>query len=93
MDVLGTSFTIHADEEPEYLNTLIEYYREKVEEIQSSSRAAASAPLKTAILAGIVVADELFKLRSSSSRTEAGSDEAGRIAERLIRQLTEVCGP
>jgi cell division protein ZapA (FtsZ GTPase activity inhibitor) len=47
--------------------------------------------LKAAILAGIIVTDELFKEREKprASMSETDAEEASRIADRLIRQLDE----
>jgi hypothetical protein len=47
--------------------------------------------LKSAILAGVIVVDELYKERSSPKAQLPPQDEeeAARITERLIRQLDE----
>jgi cell division protein ZapA (FtsZ GTPase activity inhibitor) len=79
---------MHTDEEPEYLGRIIEYYREKLAEIRRTAPSADS--LKTAILAGIILIDELFKLKDNPSRViPPGAEETARITEKLIRQLSE----
>ncbi len=89
IDILGSSFTVHTDEEPEYLSRIVDYYKQKILEIKKNAPAADS--LKTAILTGIIIADELFKERErpKSSMTPEEAEEASAIAERLIRQLDE----
>jgi cell division protein ZapA len=84
IDVLGTVFSIYSDEEPEYLYRIIDYYKEKITEIHRSAPSADA--LKTAILTGIVIADEFFKLRDNPGLAP-DARETALIAERLIRQL------
>ncbi|MDR3201217.1 MAG: cell division protein ZapA, partial [Spirochaetales bacterium] len=87
IDLLGASFSIHSDEEPEYLYKIIDYFREKTAEVRRTAPSADT--LKAAILAGIVVADELFKLRADPSlAAPADAAEAARITERLISELS-----
>jgi cell division protein ZapA (FtsZ GTPase activity inhibitor) len=67
------------------LYKIIDYYREKTLEVCRTAPSADS--LKAAILAGIIVADELFKLKENPSQPPAVAEEVALIAERLIRQL------
>jgi cell division protein ZapA (FtsZ GTPase activity inhibitor) len=85
IELLGTSFTVKTDEDEEYLREVIAHFAAKVAEVQGS--VSTSDPLKTAILAGVLVSDELIKLTGS---TRGESMEASRIAEALIGELTEV---
>jgi len=86
IDLLGTSFTIETDESPEYLERIVEYYRDRLREIESS--VSTTDPLKKAILAAILSIDELFKLKEE--QTAAGdTEEFSHIAERLINTLNE----
>ncbi|MDR1317900.1 MAG: cell division protein ZapA [Spirochaetales bacterium] len=88
IDILGTSFSVHTDEEPEYLGRIIEYYREKTEEIRRTAPSADA--LKSAILAGIILADELFKLKDNPPPVVLpDAQETARITEKLIRQLSD----
>lgn len=86
IDLLGTSFTIETDESPEYLERIVEYYRDRLREIESS--VSTTDPLKKAILAAILSIDELFKLKEE--QPPAGEvEEFSQIAERLIKTLDE----
>jgi cell division protein ZapA len=89
IDILGSSFSVHTDEEPEYLTRIVDYYKQKITEVRK--RAPNADALKSAILAGVIVVDELFKERNAPQAQPAQQDaeEASRIAERLIRQLDE----
>ncbi|POR03963.1 hypothetical protein AU468_04670 [Alkalispirochaeta sphaeroplastigenens] len=87
IDLLGTSFQIQSDEEPEYLETILDYYRERLREIEET--VATRDPLKQSILAALVVTDELFRSRSRG----AAPEEAGEIAEithRLLQSIDHV---
>lgn len=83
IELLGTSFTIETDEEPEYLERIVRYYKERVAEIESS--VSTTDPLKKAILAAILSIDELFSLRDG----RGDSPEIERITEEVIRTLEE----
>ena len=86
IDILGTSFTIQTDEDPEYLNDLLDYLRTKIEEIRK--KVDTPDNLKVAILASLLMADELFKERDKHKSIDTNqSKEAERITEQLIDQL------
>ena len=90
IELLGTSFTIHTDEDPKRLRDIVDYYRTKVQEIQGS--VSTSDPLKIAILAGLLSVDETFKARdaSTAAASETPAEEADQIeaiADDLINTL------
>ena len=92
--ILGTSFAVKTDEDPEYLHNLISYLAEKVKEIEQS--VVSKDPLRVSILAGMLIADELFKEREKHSRTaeeskvdEAVSQLTSEIIQRLDQNLLE----
>ena len=86
IDLLGTSFTIETDESPEHLQRIIQYYRGRIQEIESS--VSTTDPLKKAILAAILSIDELFSLREEQLPEEQ-KEELSRITDRLIKTLDE----
>ncbi|HOT63008.1 MAG TPA: cell division protein ZapA [Treponemataceae bacterium] len=90
IDVLGASFAIQADEKPEYLAALYSHYRKTVSQIEAS--AGVANPLKTAIIAGILIADELFKekMRNASSTAALDLAEAERMALKMISRIDQV---
>lgn len=89
IQILGATFTIQADEAPEYLSRLVDYVSDKVQEIERT--VSTKDPLRIAILAGILVTDELFKERErlSSGLSPSESEEAEQITRRLIQSIDE----
>lgn len=69
IDVLGCSFAISAEEEPEYLESLLEIYRKKLEDTRKST--GLSNELKIAVLTGFLLCDECEKLRSEAFGNES----------------------
>lgn len=82
IDLLGTSFSIKADQDPEYLKKLIDRYRRVAEDVRSGT--GLSDSLKISIVAGILLCDELEKSRA---KPQPGGDETERIALDLIERL------
>ena len=85
IELLGTSFSVKSDEDEEYLREVVAHFSDKINEIQRTVQT--SDPLKTAILAGVLLSDEFLKLRGASRGENL---EAGRIADTLIGELSEV---
>lgn len=82
IDLLGAEFTIRTDQDPEYLEEVVEFYRTKVEEVRRS--VGTSDALKVAILAGILTADDLLKQKGTTRTVDA---EAAQITLGLISEL------
>jgi cell division protein ZapA (FtsZ GTPase activity inhibitor) len=61
LDILGTSFTITADEDEEYLNKVLSQYRAAVKNTQNIS--GIKEPLNVAILTGFILCDEFNKVK------------------------------
>ena len=59
IEMLGTSFTIQANENNEYLEKLLGYYKRITDDVNKID--SIKNPLQTAILAGIMICDELYK--------------------------------
>ena len=90
INILGASFAIRTDEEQSYLNKVVDYYETQVEKIMNST--GAGDKLITAILAGILTADELHKCREyneHSKELENISENASQIAASLITSIDE----
>lgn len=87
--LLGTSFAIQAEESNEYLETLLAYYRQTVEQVQNT---AGSDQLKTAILAGIMLCDELYKEKTANKQKLPSEDlnELEKITLNLIKKIDKV---
>ena len=90
IDLLGTSFAIQADEKPEYLNALYSHYKKTISQIENTS--GLTEPLKVAIIAGILLADELYKEKMKRSDQTSSIDlaEAEKIALGMISRIDQV---
>ncbi len=86
--VLGTSFAIQTDENPEYVQKLVKYLTSKIEALQKSLDTKDS--LRIVIIAAVLIADELFKERGKqpqSNRNDGLEDMAENIITKLDRAL------
>jgi len=90
IDLLGTSFAIQADEKPEYLNALYSHYKKTISQIENTS--GLTEPLKVAIIAGILLADELYKekMKRSDQPTSIDLAEAEKLALGMISRIDQV---
>ncbi len=95
INILGTSFSIKASEDDEYLNKLSGYYTKLVDEIQKSGMLKSG--LDISILAGIMLCDELYKekAKNSVSNSNQGQDtqkiqKAQILTQKMINQLDSV---
>ena len=86
INILGTSFAIQADESNDYLETLLAYYSQMVKQVENATGADA---LKTAILAGIMLCDELYKEKISGKQKLPSEElnELERITLSLIQKI------
>ena len=69
INILGTSFSIQANEDSLYLDKLLQYYRSTVEDVARSTDL--KEPIKIAVLAGIMITDELMKERQNAASTDS----------------------
>ncbi len=91
IDVLGTSFSIRADEDEAYLKRILWYLERKIDE--TKKRTPISDPMKISILTSFYIIDEL--LREKSREGNGGtlleeSEEMEKIALRLISEIDSV---
>ncbi len=85
IDVLGTSFTIQTDESREYMDKVVTRLRERIEAVRRDTKVV--DPLKSAILAGIFLVDELE--RGAPRPLDPAAEELERIASTLIARIDE----
>jgi cell division protein ZapA (FtsZ GTPase activity inhibitor) len=67
LDILGTSFTIAADEDEAYLQEVLAQYRAAVENTRNIS--GISDALNVAVLTGFLLCDEINKMHEVEKRT------------------------
>jgi len=84
-DLLGTSFSIAADEDISYLESLLNRYRIILENTRKST--GLDEPLKLAILTGFLLCDEIEKTKKQESRE---GREAEQRTLNMIARIDEV---
>ena len=88
VQILGSSFDLRSDEDPVYMNQLIAYLKRKVDETVHLT--GGKDTLKTALLAGLLVTDELFKTRKTAvipPEKRLAEAEISEITKRMIERL------
>lgn len=103
INLLGTSFTIQADEDTEYLEKLLGYYKRITDDI--CSMGALKNPVQVSILSGIMLCDELYKEKenkinsqitsqkitsSSISIAKEDAEKAEKITLEMIKRIDDV---
>ena len=91
IELLGTSFSIKASDDDNYLKKLLGYYKNIVNEIQKSGML--KSELHISILAGIMLCDELYKEKSKSSvsqKTSLSNEKAEKLTSEMIKKLDQV---
>ena len=93
INILGTSFALSAEEDLPYLEKIRDYYKNVCDEIQKND--GIQDQKKTAVLAGILIADELFKEKQKAleAKDAAKNQDIDPLAEleadRLTRSMIE----
>ena len=103
INVLGADFSIAAKEDDRYLITLLENYKAMVRIIEKTNaelgvsaqaHRTTSDSLKTAVLAGIMLCDELYKekqksirLREHGEQDDSALDEVSSIILQMIDKI------
>jgi cell division protein ZapA (FtsZ GTPase activity inhibitor) len=86
LDILGTSFSITADEDPAYLEEIFSRYRAAVENTQAIS--GMQDPLRVAILTGFLLCDEVNKARKEAGEEREKAEEQQADEERELERRT-----
>ena len=98
IEMLGTSFTIQANEDTAYLEKLLGYYKRITDDVGGID--SIKNPLQTAILSGIMIVDELYKEKQNKVAMENGNyippkedpneDEIERRTADMISKINKV---
>jgi cell division protein ZapA (FtsZ GTPase activity inhibitor) len=81
VDLLGTAFSLTVEGEPAYLQAIYERYQVSLENTRRST--GLEDPLKIAILTGLLLTDDIEKIRTRSKTDEAAL-EAMEADERFL---------
>jgi cell division protein ZapA (FtsZ GTPase activity inhibitor) len=87
VDLLGTSFSLTVEGEPAYLQAVYERYRVSLENTRRST--GVEDPLKLAILTGMMLTDDIEKIRARSKTDEAAL-ESIQTEERLLDLIEKI---
>ncbi len=87
IQVLGTSFRIQVNEDPQYMEKIIKYLENVINKVEHTT--AIKDPLKTSILASVFIIDELFKLKEGSG-DPAVEKEVSELTEKIISCIDNV---
>ena len=79
--LLGTSFKIEVDENPVYMQQIIDYLKTITSKVENSS--GIKDPLKISILTSVYLADEIYKGKKSEK-------EISELTERIISCIENV---
>jgi cell division protein ZapA (FtsZ GTPase activity inhibitor) len=86
LDILGTSFTITADEDETYLQNVLTQYRAAVKNTQNIS--GINDPLNIAVLTGFLLCDEINRIKQSEENSfHENSQKAQEVENRTIRLI------
>jgi len=94
INLLGTSFKINAQQDSQYLQQLLTYYTGVVDNLKET--VSEQDPLQIAILAGILISDELHTQKCTSNIQQIGTEnnyvlsEVENITEKLINSIDQV---
>ena len=83
--LLGTSFSIAADEDSVYLEKLLAKYKNVLDNTQNAT--GVDDPLKLAILTGFLLCDEIEKIKLEENREGL---EAEKLTLNMIARIDEV---
>ncbi|MBR5097416.1 MAG: cell division protein ZapA, partial [Treponema sp.] len=82
INILGTSFALKAEEDLPYLEKIRDYYKNVCDEIQKND--GIQDQKQTAVLAGILIADELYKEKQKAVEAK---DARGKDASDPLEDL------
>ena len=93
VNVLGTTFSVTAAEDDEYLEKLHSYYRDLTKAVKENS--GVNDPLKVSILTGITLIDELYKekqknLQNSKNVNPQESQKVDETFKEIIQDIDRV---
>lgn len=88
VDLLGTSFTIQANEETDYLEKLLGYYKRITDDVQKID--TVKTPLQISILSGIMLCDELYKEKTNKLSSELNSQSDNSSTSELEKRTIDM---
>jgi cell division protein ZapA (FtsZ GTPase activity inhibitor) len=84
---LGTSFKIQVDEDPVYMEEILNYLDQIISKVESTT--GMKDPLKIAVLTAVYLIDELYKEKKSDKNLNT-ENEVSELTERIISCIESV---
>ncbi len=84
---LGTSFRIQVDENPAYMQEVLDYLLKVISKVENTT--GMKDPLKIAILSSVYLIDELYKEKNSEKK-QIMENEVSELTERIISCIESV---
>ncbi|MCK5674651.1 MAG: cell division protein ZapA, partial [Spirochaetales bacterium] len=81
--LLGSSFSLKVDEDPEYFNKIIKYIKQKISDVESSM--SVKDPLRIALLSCILLTDDLLK-----EQDKKGHGLSSKVADEVEQMTLEI---
>lgn len=88
IELLGETFSIQANENEEYLEKLLDYYRQITKDVEQID--SVNSPLQIAILSGIMLVDELYKEKQQNIDFLNGDFSLNKTENELNQELTQI---
>ncbi|MBI4653755.1 MAG: cell division protein ZapA [Nitrospirae bacterium] len=82
VQILGQNYSIKVDEDEAYVKTLAKYVDEKLREVYTNSPTISH--FKSAVMASLGIADELFKLRMEIENLSKVIEDKTKVLSGLI---------
>lgn len=86
IELLGTAFTIQANENSEYLEKLLGYYKQITDNVKQID--SVKSPLQIAILSGIMLCDELYKEKENKITSKNGQSQINTEEQKELERRT-----
>ena len=87
IQVLGTSFKIQVNENPEYMERILDHLKTVIDKVELTT--SINDPLKTAILSSVFIIDELYKAKENSCDPSV-EKEVSELTEKIISCIDNV---
>jgi cell division protein ZapA len=84
VEVFGQTFTVHSEDDEEYVRQLASYVDQRMRQVGGSSKTA--VPLRVGIMAAMSIADECYK---ASRRQAEFEEEAARLSSVLVERIEQ----
>ena len=94
IDLLGTSFAIKSNEDQEYLNKLLKYYKNLTDSLEA--KGAFNNPTQIAIMAGIMLCDQVYSDKKQKVEIQEAIENntfdtrIDEITQKLISKIDQV---